>query len=55
MIVIAGAIVGAILGTLTAKKRGGTRADLWQYGTVYAIAFSLGGLILTIAIEKLVT
>jgi hypothetical protein len=55
MIVIAGAIVGAILGIMTAKKRGGVRADLWQYGTVYAIAFALGGLVLTIAIEKIIT
>lgn len=55
MIVIAGAIIGAILGALTAKKRNGTRADMWQYGTVYAIAFSLAALILTIVIEKLIT
>ena len=54
MIVIAGALLGAIFGTWTAKKRGGTRADLWQYGAVYAIAFSLAGLILTIVIEKLI-
>jgi hypothetical protein len=39
---------------MTAKKRKGNRADMWQYGAVYAIAFALGGLILTIAIEKLV-
>ncbi|MFP7673289.1 apolipoprotein acyltransferase [Marivita sp. S0852] len=55
MIVIAGAILGAIIGAVTAKKRNGSRADIWQYGAVYAIAFSLGGLILTIIIEKLVT
>ena len=55
MIVIAGAIFGAILGAMTAKKRGGTRADMWQYGAVYAIACSLLGLILTIAVEKLIT
>ena len=55
MIVIGCAILGAIVGTLTAKKRGGSRADLWQYGAVYAIAFSLGGLILTIVIEKLIS
>ena len=53
MIVIAGAVIGAILGVLTARKRGGVRADLWQYGAVYAIAFALIGLIVTIAIEKL--
>ena len=55
MIVIAAAIVGAVLGVMSAKKRGGVRADLWQYGTAYAIAFALGGLILTILIEKIVT
>lgn len=54
MIVLGGAILGAFLGIRTAKKRGGARADLWQYGAVYAIAFSLGGLILTIALEKLI-
>ncbi|MEN8658348.1 apolipoprotein acyltransferase [Marivita sp.] len=54
MIVLAGAILGAIFGTMTAKKRKGNRADMWQYGAVYAIAFALCGLILTIAIEKLV-
>ncbi|MCK0148733.1 apolipoprotein acyltransferase [Marivita sp. S6314] len=55
MIVIAGAIIGAIVGAMTAKKRNGNRVDIWQYGAVYAIAFSLGGLILTIAIEKIIT
>ncbi|WP_439122926.1 apolipoprotein acyltransferase [Marivita sp.] len=54
MIVLAGALLGSIIGALTAKKRKGNRADMWQYGAVYAIAFSLVGLILTIAIEKLV-
>lgn len=55
MIVIAGLIIGAIFGALSAKRRNGSRADMLQYATVYAIAFSLVGLILTIVIEKLVT
>ena len=55
MIVIAGALLGAIIGALTAKRRKGNRADMWQYGAVYAIAFALLGLIATIAIEKLIT
>ncbi|WP_416881880.1 apolipoprotein acyltransferase [Marivita sp.] len=54
MIVLAGALLGAIIGAMTAKRRKGNRADMLQYGTVYAIAFALIGLILTIAIEKLV-
>lgn len=54
MIVLASAFLGAIIGAMTARKRKGNRADMWQYGIVYAIAFGLLGLILTIAIEKLV-
>ena len=53
MIVIIAAIVGAVLGGFTAKKRQGNRLDIVQYATVYAIAFALLGLIATIAIEKL--
>ena len=53
MIVIIAAIVGAVLGGFTAKKRQGNRLDIAQYATVYAIAFALLGLIATIAIEKL--
>lgn len=54
MIVIVAAIAGLLIGGWTAKKRNGNRADIAQYATVYAIAFALAGLILTIAIEKLV-
>jgi hypothetical protein len=54
MIVITFIIIGALVGALTARKRKGSKADMLQYGTVYAIAFGLGGLILTILIEKLV-
>lgn len=54
MIVIAGAILGAILGGFLAARRKGNKADIAQYATVYAIAFALVGLVLTIAIEKLI-
>ncbi|MFP7570765.1 apolipoprotein acyltransferase [Marivita sp. S2033] len=39
---------------MSAKKRNGSRGDLWQYGAVFAIIGGLAGLILTIVIEKLV-
>ena len=52
MIVIAAAIIGAILGVHTAKKRGGVRADLWQYGAVYAMIFAVAGLFLTLGIHR---
>ncbi|MBV2360642.1 apolipoprotein acyltransferase [Thalassococcus sp. CAU 1522] len=55
MIVIAGAILGALIGGFTAKRRKGNRLDIAQYAAVYAIAFSLMGLIATIVIEKSIT
>ncbi|AWI85319.1 apolipoprotein acyltransferase [Alloyangia pacifica] len=53
MIVIAGAILGAIIGGMTAARRKGNKADIAQFVAVYGIAFSLVALILTIFVEKL--
>ncbi len=53
MIVIAGAILGAIWGALLARRRGGKPLDMLQYGTGYAILFAIAGLFLTIAIENM--
>jgi outer membrane lipoprotein SlyB len=55
MIVIFGALAGAMLGGLTAARRKGNRLDIAQYAFVYAVACALLGLIVTIAIEKLIT
>mgnify|MGYP006309855597 CR=1 FL=1 len=55
MIVIGGALFGAIAGGTIAARRKGNKADIAQYATAYAIAFALAGLILTIVIEKSVT
>lgn len=52
MIVIGALILGAILGALSAKKRGGNTADLLQYGAVYAIAFGIVGLLVTIFVDR---
>lgn len=52
MIVILGALLGAIIGGTTAKRRKGNVADIAQYATGYAIAFGLLGFILTIIVEK---
>jgi hypothetical protein len=52
MIVIAGALFGAIAGGTIAARRKGNRADIAQYATVYAIAFSILGLIATVVLEK---
>ena len=50
MIVIVAIACGAVLGAMTARKRGGTRLDMAQYGAGYGIAFGVAALFLTIAI-----
>ncbi|PYG34661.1 apolipoprotein acyltransferase [Pelagimonas varians] len=55
MIVIASALIGALIGGFTAARRKGNKADIAQYATGYAIAFSLAGLIVTIVLEKLLS
>lgn len=52
MIVIAAALIGAILGGMTAKKRGGKPADIAQYAAVYAIGFAIVGMLATILIHR---
>lgn len=52
MIVIAAALIGAILGGMTAKKRGGKLADIAQYAAVYAIAFAIVGMLATILVHR---
>ena len=54
MIVIVSALAGVVLGGVRAKRRQGTRADVAQYAAAHAIAFALVGLVLTIALERLV-
>ena len=53
MIVIAALIFGAIYGVYTASRKGGNRLDKAQYGAVYAIIFTLVGLFVTVAIDKM--
>ena len=53
MIVLAGALLGIVIGTTTARRRGGQRLDMLHYGAGYGIAFALAGLFLTILIERL--
>ena len=53
MIVLAGAILGAIVGAWNAKRRGGGRLDILQYATATAIAFALIGLIISIILHRM--
>ncbi|MGV8951506.1 MAG: hypothetical protein ACOH2M_10420 [Cypionkella sp.] len=54
MIVIAGIIIGAILGSVLARKRGGRRLDMLQYGAVYALIFAIIGMFITIVIDRMI-
>ena len=54
MIILFGAVLGASIGAITARKRDGKPLDIAQYAVGYAIAFGLLGLILTIVIDRLV-
>ncbi|WP_425039443.1 apolipoprotein acyltransferase [Primorskyibacter sp. S187A] len=52
MLVIGGLILGAGIGGYTAKKRGGTRADILQYAAGYGLAFCLLGTIATLVVHR---
>ncbi len=53
MIVIAGFVIGVLLGLRAARKRGGNRLDMLQYGAVHGLIFALLGLFLAILIDRL--
>lgn len=55
MIVIGLAILGAIIGGMTARKRRGNRKDIAQYAAGYALAFAILGMFLTVIIDRLVS
>ena len=52
MIILAAMVLGILVGSFTAKNRGGQRLDILQYGAVYGIAFALIGIFATIIIER---
>ncbi|WP_169794823.1 hypothetical protein [Ruegeria profundi] len=55
MVVVLGmAILGAILGAITARKRKGSGADIAQYAAGYGIAFALLGLVLSLLLVRFV-
>ena len=55
MIVIGLAILGAIIGGMTARKRRGNRKDIAQYAAGYALAFAILGMFATVIIDRLVS
>lgn len=53
MIIIAGIIIGALVGAFNARKRGGAGADIAQYAGVGALIGGLLGVFATIGIERM--
>lgn len=54
MLIIAGAVIGALIGDRRAAKRGGSLADRAQFAAVHGIGLALIGLIATIAIGRMI-
>ncbi len=53
MIVILFFFVGAAFGAFRAKRRGGNRLDMAQYGATYAMILAVIGLFITIFIGRM--
>lgn len=52
MIVIAGMVLGALLGVAVARRRRGNRLDALHYAGAFAIGFAIIGLFVTILIDR---
>lgn len=53
MIVILFALIGVALGINAARKRGGNRKDMAQYGAGYGMAMIICGMVLTVLIDRM--
>ncbi len=52
MIVIGLALLGMVVGGLTARRRQGNRKDIAQYAAGYGMAFLILGMFLTVLIDR---
>lgn len=55
MIVIGLAILGMIIGGMTARKRRGNRKDIAQYIAGYGMAFLIVGMFTTVIIDRIIS
>ena len=53
MFVFGGMLTGAILGGMTARRRGGAPLDIAQYAAGYGILFAVIGVAVTVALNRL--
>lgn len=49
---LSGLLIGAIVGAMRAKSKGGKGKDMAQWGAVFAIIFGLIGLFLLIFLQR---
>ena len=52
MIVLGAALLGCLIGGMTASRRGGKRLDILQYAAGYGIAFTILGVVLTFVVHN---
>lgn len=52
MLIVVGALGGALWGGLLARQRKGSRLDIAQYAAAFAIAFAILGLFATVLLDK---
>jgi len=55
MIVIGLALLGIVIGAMTARKRKGNRKDIAQYAAGYGMAFLIVGMFLTVIIDRILS
>lgn len=53
MIAWVAALVGVIVGTVQALRRGGKALDVLQYGAVYGLIFAIIGVVIQIVLIRL--
>lgn len=52
LIPLAGILIGAVLGALKAKSKGGKPADMAQWGAVFAMIFGVIGLFIAVIMTR---
>ncbi|MFK7762885.1 MAG: apolipoprotein acyltransferase [Roseobacter sp.] len=52
MLILIGALLGAIIGGTTAYRRKGNRLDIAQYAAGYAMAFTVVSMVLAVILDR---
>lgn len=52
MLILIGALLGAVIGGVTAYRREGNKLDIAQYAAGYAMAFTIVSMILAVILDR---